>query len=86
MPGAIATRSRTEEGSPEAWLDAATREAIAQFFEQAPATGVIWIREGEVRFIMQDPWPAADGPDIRALLERQGALASALDTTAGKRW
>jgi hypothetical protein len=73
-----------EDGLPvrEAWLDAETRGAIARFFDAAPIPGLIWIRERELQFIMQTPWTGVDGPVMRALLERQAALASALDRTA----
>jgi uracil-DNA glycosylase len=56
--------------------------AIAQFLDEAPLPGVIWIREGELQFTMQSDWAGLDGGAIRALLERQGALVSALDRTA----
>jgi hypothetical protein len=70
-----------EDGLParDGWLDAPTRKAIAQFLDEAPRPGVIWIREGELQFTMQGDWSGLDGPAIRALLQRQGALASALD-------
>lgn len=73
-----------EDGLParDGWLDAATRKAIAQFLDEAPLPGVIWIREGELAFTMQTPWTGVNAPAVRALLERQSALASALDRTA----
>jgi hypothetical protein len=73
-----------EDGLPvrETWLDAETRAAIARFLDAAPIPGLIWIRERELQFIMQTPWTGVDGPVMRALLERQGALASALDRSA----
>jgi hypothetical protein len=72
-----------EDGLParDGWLDAPTRKAIVQFLDEAPLPGVIWIREGELQFTMQN-WTGLNGPAIRALLERQGALVSALDRTA----
>jgi hypothetical protein len=72
-----------EDGLParDGWLDAPTRKAIAQFLDEAPLPGVIWIREGELTFTMQN-WTGVNGPAIRALLERQNALVSALDRTA----
>ena len=74
----------TEDGLPvrEGWLDAGTREAITRFFEGAPLPGVLWIREGELQFIMQDPWTGIDGKVLRGLLDRQAVLASTLDRTA----
>lgn len=73
-----------EEGLPvrNGWLNAPTHQAFARFLDEAPAPGVLWIREGELQFIMPEPWPRADGPTVRALLERQSALALALDRTA----
>ena len=77
-----------QDGVPvrDRWLDGSTRRAIARFFDLAPASGIIWIRDGELQLLMQDPWPNADGPAFRALLERQAVLATALETTAASRW
>lgn len=76
-----------EDGLParDGWLDAATRTDIAQFLDMAPLPGVIWIREGQLLFTMQDPWTDVDGPAVRALLGRQGALVTALDRTTAAR-
>lgn len=73
-----------EDGLParDGWLDAATRKAIARFFDEASAPGVLWLRDGELSFTMPDTWPPADGVAMRALLEHQNALAAALDRTA----
>jgi hypothetical protein len=73
-----------EDGLPvrDGWLDAEMRTAIARFFDEARLPGVIWIREGELQFLMQDPWTGIDAPAIRALLEHQAALATALARTA----
>jgi len=75
-----------EDGLPvrEGWLDAATRQEVARFFDGAPP-GLVWIRDGELQFLMQNPWTGLDGPVIRALLQRQAVLASALERTAGAR-
>ncbi|MBA2355581.1 MAG: hypothetical protein H0V80_13045 [Acidobacteria bacterium] len=74
-----------EDGVPvrDGWLDAATRKEIARFVDEAPLPGTIWIHDGALVFIMRDPWTGIDGPVVRALLERQGGLASALERTAG---
>jgi hypothetical protein len=76
-----------EDGLPvrDGWLDAATRTAIAKFVDETPLPGVIWIRAGQLLFTMGDPWTAVDGPAIRALLQRQSILATALDRTSAAR-
>lgn len=76
-----------EDGLPvrEGWLDDATRKEIARFLDEAPRPGVLWIHEGELLFTMQEPWTGVDGPVVRTLLQRQAALASALERTAGSR-
>ncbi len=76
-----------EDGLPvrEGWLDAATRQEVARFFDGAP-TGLVWIRDGELQFLMPNPWTGLDAPVIRALLQRQAVLASALERTAGARF
>ena len=76
-----------EDGVParDGWLDAATRGEFARFLAEAPLDGVIWIRDGELSFIMQNPWKRIDGPGVRALLERQCALISALDRATAAR-
>lgn len=73
-----------EEGLPvrEGWLNADTRSAIASFLADAPLDGTVWIREGELQYIMAAPWKGIDGPAIRALLQRQAVLASALERAA----
>jgi len=73
-----------EDGVPvrDGWLDAATRQEVARFLSMAPAPGIVWIREGELLCIAEDPWAGVDGPFIRALLGRQAALAAALERTA----
>jgi hypothetical protein len=73
-----------EDGLPvrDGWLDAEMRTAIARFFDEARLPGVIWIREGELQFLMQDPWTGIDAPAIRALVEHQAALATAFARTA----
>jgi hypothetical protein len=75
-----------EDGLPvrDGWLDAATRQEVARFFDGAPP-GLVWIRDGELQFLMQNPWTGLDAPVIRALLQRQSVLASALERTAGVR-
>lgn len=76
-----------EDGLParDGWLDAPTRQEIARFLNEAPLPGLIWIRGGELQFTMQGPSTSVDGPTIRALLQRQHALISALDRTAAAR-
>jgi hypothetical protein len=76
-----------EDGLPvrEGWLDAATRQEVARFFDGVPP-GLIWIRDGELQYLIPNPWTGLDGPVIRALLQRQAILASALERTAGARF
>jgi hypothetical protein len=71
----------TEDKTPvrDGWLDGGTRQAIARFFDDVPLPGLLWIRQGELQFIMQNPWKGIDGQGIRGLLERQTVLASALE-------
>lgn len=75
----------TQDGAPvrDGWLDGGTRQSIARFFDHVPLPGLLWIRQGELQFIMQNPWKGIDGQAIRGLLERQAVLASALERTAG---
>jgi hypothetical protein len=74
-----------EDGAPvrKGWLDAARRQAITRFFDETRLRGLIWIRNGELQFIIQPPWKGIDGPAMRALLGRQAVLAAALERTAG---
>lgn len=76
-----------EDGLPvrEGWLDAPTRAAIARFFDASPARGVLWIRDGQLQFLVSNPWTGLDGPAIRSLLQRQAVLATAIERTAGAR-
>ena len=64
------------------WLDRETRQSIATFFDGVAVPGLLWIRAGELQYIIQDPWTAVNGPAVRTLLERQAALATALERTA----
>ena len=70
----------------DGWLDGDTRQAIVRFFDAAPLPGLVWIHEGELQFIMQEPWTGLDGQAIRGLLERQAVLASALERTGSRRF
>ncbi len=72
-----------EDGLPvrAGWLNGDTRHAISRFMSDAPPAGLLWIQEGELRYVMQNPWTGIDGQVIRTLLERQAALASALERT-----
>jgi hypothetical protein len=76
-----------QDGLPprEGWLDHETRRAITQFFEDTPLPGLLWIRQGDLQFIMQDPWRGIDAPALRRLLARQAVLASALERASGWR-
>jgi hypothetical protein len=68
----------------DGWLDAPTRAAIAEFFDNVSVPGPLWIREGRVSYLM-NRWKALDGQALRTVLEQQSALASALDRTAARR-
>jgi hypothetical protein len=76
-----------EDGLPvrDGWLDANVRQEITRFLGEAPIEGVLSVREGELLFTMSNPWTGIDGPAVRAILERQVALASALERTAAAR-
>ena len=73
-----------EDGLPvrDGWLNADTRTAIASFLADAPLDGRVWIHEGELQYVLSDPWKGIDGPAIRALLQRQAVLASVLERRA----
>ena len=66
----------------DGWLDEPTRAAVGRFFGVAPPGGRLWVREGDLQFLMHTPWPAADGAALQTLLEHQAALATALEKTA----
>ena len=76
-----------EDGIPvrENWLDAETRRAIARFYEQPVARGTVWIQEGQLSHLLPTPWTGLDEQALRALLNEQASLASALERTAGWR-
>jgi hypothetical protein len=73
-----------EDGVPvrEGWLDEDTRDAITRFLEAAPPFGVVWIKEGRLSYLVSGGWKGVDGTVLRALLERQAELATALELTA----
>ena len=77
----------TEEGLAvrDGWLDAGLRQEIARFFEAVPRPGLLWLHEGELLFTMSDPRKGVDAGALRALLQRQAALASGLERTARPR-
>jgi hypothetical protein len=73
-----------EDGLParESWLDAPTRQAITHFFATAPKAGALWIREGDMQFLIGQTWTDLDAPAVRRVMEAQAVLADALDRTA----
>ncbi len=70
----------------DGWLDAPTRASVAQFFDHVPVDGPIRVHEGHLRYTMSSPWRGIDAAAMRALLQGQAALASALERTARGRW
>ena len=75
-----------QDGVPvrEAWLDSATRAAVAAFFEAPGVDGPVWAQEGRLQYVAVTP-ESLDEPRLTAILRRQAALASALERTAGWR-
>lgn len=73
-----------EDGLParEGWLDTPTRQAITEFFAAAPKPGVIWIREGDLQYLISQPWTDLDAPAARRVIEAQAVLADALERSA----
>lgn len=76
-----------EDGLParEGWLDPPTRQAFTDFFDRAPTGGVLWIRDGQLQYIIADSWKSLDGTGAGTLLRAQVALSSALNRTAAAR-
>jgi hypothetical protein len=70
-----------EDGIPvrEGWLNGETRSALVSFLDSAPLQGALWIQEGALQYIMSNPWTGLDGPVVKALLQRQAALAAVLE-------
>jgi len=76
-----------ENGVPvrEGWLDAPTRMAIGALFDLPTATGPVWVQTQRVQHLHTGPWRDLDLPTLTALLQRQAALATALECTGGWR-
>lgn len=70
-----------EDGLPfrRRWLDAPTRDAIRALFDVLPPHAVVWLRAGNLVTIVATPWTRINGPAVRAILQRQAALASSLE-------
>lgn len=77
-----------QDGLPvrERWLDAPTRAAFTSFFDlpSVKGQGTVWAQEGRLQYITDTP-QALDRTALRAILEQQATLASALDRTAAAR-
>jgi hypothetical protein len=69
----------------ERWLDDPTRAAVTSFFDTPGASGLVWVREQQLQHLVSAPWPGLDGTSLKVLLQRQAALATALERTAGWR-
>jgi hypothetical protein len=71
-----------EDGLParEGWLDAPTRRAITHFVATASKPGALWIREGDLPFLMGQ-WRDVDAPAVRRVMDAQAVLADALERT-----
>jgi hypothetical protein len=76
-----------QDGIPvrDTWLDQATRAAFGSFFDTPGATGPAWVQEQRLQHFIRAPWKGIDGPVLRALLQKQAALADALERTARRR-
>jgi hypothetical protein len=69
----------------EKWLDAAVRAQVIHVYDGIPSDSLVTMQEGELRVTLRDPWTGMDGAAIRSLLERQVALAAALERTSSAR-
>lgn len=69
----------------EGWLDAAVRRQVTHLYDGIPSDSLIAMHEGELRVILREPWTGMDGAAVRSLLERQRALAIALERTSSSR-
>jgi len=76
-----------QDGVPvrEDWLDAPTRAALIAFFDTPGATGRVWVQAQQLQHVAGEPWTVTDAALLRGLLRQQGALATALERTAGWR-
>lgn len=77
-----------EDGVPvrEGWLDVYTRQALTVFFD-LPAVGSegrVWVKEGALQFLCDRP-KTIDAATLTTVIDRQAALAAALERTAGWR-
>jgi hypothetical protein len=77
-----------QDGVPvrDGWLDAPTRAAFTAFFDlpSVGREGTVWVLEGVLQYINDTP-AKLDAAGLSAIVERQAALAAALETTAGWR-
>lgn len=70
----------------EGWLDVYTRQALAAFFDLpvVASEGRVWVKEGVLQFLSDQP-TTIDAAALTAVIDRQAALATALERTAGWR-
>ncbi|HVW05162.1 MAG TPA: hypothetical protein VHB78_09140 [Vicinamibacterales bacterium] len=66
----------------EGWLDAEVRRQVIYVYDGISSNSVIAMQEGELRVTLREPWTGVDGAAVRSLLERQIALAAALESTS----
>jgi len=66
----------------EGWLDTAVRRQVTHVYDGIPSNSLIAMQEGELRVTLREPWTGIDGAAVRSLLERQTALAAALERTS----
>ncbi len=69
----------------EGWFDADTRAAVNAFYDTTVARGPLGVKEQRLLHIVSAPWGGIDGPALRMLLQRQAAVATAFERTAGWR-
>jgi hypothetical protein len=76
-----------EDGLPgsDRWLNASVRQAVRDLFAALPSNAVVWLQENELTALISTPWPPFDRAALEALLEKQSALARALEHSAARR-
>jgi hypothetical protein len=70
----------------EGWLDVYTRQALVAFFDLpvVGSEGRVWVKDGVLQFLSDRP-KTIDAAALTAVIDRQAALATALERTAGWR-
>lgn len=72
-----------QDGVPvrEHWLDAPTRKAFNGLFDAFNGDGTVWVQDGTLQYIIDTP-KKLDAALLAAIVDKQAALAAALETTA----